>query len=29
MVTTIHDLTWWYWFLTMGFFGAGLFGWPA
>ena len=29
MVTTIHDLTWWYWFLTMGLFGAGLFGWPA
>lgn len=29
MVTTIHDLTWWYWFVTMGFFGAGLFGWPA
>lgn len=28
-MTTIHDLTWWYWFLTMGFFGAGLFGWPA
>ena len=28
-MTTIQDLSWWYWFLTMGLFGAGLFGWPA
>jgi hypothetical protein len=28
-MTTIHDLAWWYWFLTAGFLGAGLFGWPA
>jgi hypothetical protein len=28
-VTTIHDLAWWYWFLTAGFLGAGLFGAPA
>jgi hypothetical protein len=26
---TIHDLAWWYWFLTMGLLGAGLLGWPA
>ncbi len=26
---TIHDLSWWYWFLTAGLLGAGLFGWPA
>ena len=25
----IHDLSWWYWFLTWGFLGAGLFGWPV
>jgi hypothetical protein len=28
-MTTIHDLGWWYWFLTVGLLGAGLFGWPA
>lgn len=28
-MTTIHDLAWGYWFLTVGFLGAGLFGWPA
>jgi hypothetical protein len=28
-MTTIHDLAWWYWFLTAGLLGAGLFGWPA
>jgi hypothetical protein len=28
-MTTIHDLAWWYWCLTVGFLGAGLFGWPA
>ena len=28
-MTTIHDLAWWYWFLTAGFLGAGLFGCPA
>ena len=27
-MTTIHDLAWWYWFLTLGLLGAGLFGWP-
>jgi hypothetical protein len=26
---TIHDLAWWYWFLTVGLLGAGLLGWPA
>jgi hypothetical protein len=26
---TIHDLGWWYWFLTVGLLGAGLFGWPT
>jgi hypothetical protein len=25
----ILDLGWWYWFLTVGLLGAGLFGWPA
>lgn len=25
----IHDLGWWYWFLTVGLLGAGLSGWPA
>jgi hypothetical protein len=25
----IHDLSWWYWFLTAGSLGAGLLGWPA
>lgn len=25
----IHDLGWWYWFLTAGLLGAGLSGWPA
>lgn len=28
-MTKIHDLGWWYWFLTVGLLGAGLFGWPA
>ena len=28
-MTTIHDLAWGYWFLTVGFLGAGLFGLPA
>ena len=28
-MATIHDLGWWYWFLTVGLLGAGLFGWPA
>lgn len=28
-MTTIHDLSWWYWFLTAGLLGAGLFGWPS
>ena len=28
-MTTIHDLAWWYWFLTVGLLGAGLLGWPA
>ena len=26
---TVHDLAWWYWFLTVGLLGAGLLGWPA
>ena len=25
----IHDLGWWYWCVTVGLLGAGLFGWPA
>ena len=25
----MHDLGWWYWVLTVGLLGAGLFGWPA
>jgi hypothetical protein len=28
-MTTIHDLSWWYWFLAVGLLGAGLLGWPA
>ena len=28
-MATIHDLGWWYWFLTVSLLGAGLFGWPA
>ena len=28
-MTTTHDLGWWYWFLTVGLLGAGLFGWPV
>jgi hypothetical protein len=28
-MTPIHDLAWWYWFLTVGLLGAGLFVWPA
>ena len=27
-MTTIRDLGWWYWFLTVTLLGAGLFGWP-
>lgn len=26
-MTTIYDLSWWYWLLTLGLLGAGLFGW--
>ena len=26
---TIHDLSWWYWLLTVGLLGAGLLGLPA
>ena len=25
----IRDLSWWYWFLTVGLLGAGLLGWPT
>lgn len=25
----IHDLGWWYWFLTVSLLGAGLSGWPT
>lgn len=28
-MTTIHDLSWWYWLLTVGLLAAGLLGWPA
>ena len=28
-MTTIHDLSWWYWLLTGGLLGAVLFGWLA
>ena len=28
-MATVRDLGWWYWFLTVGLLGAGLFGWPA
>jgi len=28
-MATIHDLGWWYWFLTAGLLGVGLFGWPT
>ena len=28
-MTSILELGWWYWFLTVGLLGAGLFGWPA
>ena len=28
-MTTMFDLGWWYWFLTAGFLGAGLSGWPT
>ena len=28
-MTTIHDLSWWYWLFTAGLLGAGLFGWPT
>jgi hypothetical protein len=26
-MATLHDLGWWYWFLTVGLLGTGLFGW--
>ena len=26
-MTTIRDVGWWYWFLTVGLLGAGLMGW--
>jgi hypothetical protein len=26
---TIRDLAWWYWFITVGLLGSGLFGWPV
>ena len=28
-MTTIRDLSWWYWLLTVGLLGGGLFGWPG
>ena len=28
-MTTIHDLGWWYWFMTVGLLVANLFDWPA
>lgn len=28
-MTTIRDLSWWYWLLTVGLLGSGLVGWPA
>lgn len=28
-MATVRDLGWWYWFLTVGLLGAGLFGWPV
>jgi hypothetical protein len=28
-MTTMHDLGWWYWLLTVGLLSAGLLGWPA
>ena len=28
-MAAIHDLGWWYWFLTVGLLGAGLIGRPA
>src|SRR4030095_16907603 len=28
-MTTIHDLGWWYWLLTVCLLGAGLLGWVA
>jgi hypothetical protein len=27
-MTTIRDLGWWYWFITVALLGSGLFGWP-
>ena len=27
-MTRIHDFGWWYWLLTVGLLGTGLFGWP-
>ncbi|MEK6785973.1 MAG: hypothetical protein AABY61_10880 [Nitrospirota bacterium] len=29
MMTTIRDLGWWYWFMTMGLLGASFLGWMA
>lgn len=28
-MNSIHDISWWYWVMTVGLLGAGLFGWPA
>ncbi|GKS59549.1 hypothetical protein YTPLAS18_30760 [Nitrospira sp.] len=28
-MTTIHDLSWWYWLVTAVLLAAGLFPWPA
>lgn len=28
-MTTIHDLGWWYWFMTLGLLGVHLLGWTA
>jgi hypothetical protein len=28
-MATLHDLGWWYWFLTVGLLGTGLLGWTA
>jgi hypothetical protein len=29
MMTTIYDLGWWYWLVTVGLLAAGLAGWPV
>ena len=28
-MVSIRDLAWWYWFITVGLLGCGLFGWPV